>query len=394
MIKVGVIYGGESVEHEVSIITAVTLMENLDTEKYEAIPIYISKEREWYTGDVLKKIENYQDLDNLKRYAKKMIFYRDKNKFIIRKKDFPRYCLNEVDIIIPAVHGANVEDGSIQGYLEILGVPYVGSNVYGSVLGQDKVFMKQIFKDYMLPITKYIWFFDTEYNHDSKKIIKEVEHIGYPVIVKPATLGSSVGISKAKNEEELLIAIDEALQYDYKIVVEECIEDMVDINCSVLGDYQYQQTSEIQEIKPKGDYFTYEEKYISGNKKGKMKNKKGVKGSSNIYIMAPNISNDIKKEIREISKKAFIALNLSGLARMDFIVNKKENKVYINEPNTIPGDFSYFMWEAVGKEYKNLLDDLITLAIKQHRKKGKRIFSFETNLLQNPWISTKGKEKR
>ena len=210
MIKVGVIFGGESVEHEVSIISAIQAMNKMDTEKYEIIPIYINKKGEWYTGDFLKEIETFQDMELLKKYAKNVVLYRNKyGSFVLQSKGFLRKVIKEIDIAFPIVHGTNVEDGVLQGFLKTIGIPFVGSDVAAAAIGQDKVFQKQIWKSEELPIPEYVWFFDTEYEDNPEKILKMIEKIKYPVIVKPATLGSSVGINIAHKREELQKAVDE-----------------------------------------------------------------------------------------------------------------------------------------------------------------------------------------
>ena len=199
-IRLGVIFGGESVEHEVSIISAVQAMYKLDNEKYDVIPIYITKDRQWYTGEALKDIETYQDLDLLKRYSKNVVLYEKNGRFLLQNKNFPKRVVKEIDMVLPIVHGTNVEDGVLQGYLQSIGIPFVGGDVYASVVGQDKIFMKQIFTCENLPIADYVWFYDVEYNDDNQAIIDKVEKLGYPVIVKPCTLGSSVGITVAKDQ--------------------------------------------------------------------------------------------------------------------------------------------------------------------------------------------------
>ena len=207
-IKVGVIFGGETVEHEVSIISAVQAMENINTDKYDIVPIYISKDRIWYTGKMLTDIEVYRDFKDLKKYAKTVVLTKNKDGFYLQAtKGLFRKNITNIDVAFPIVHGNNVEDGTLQGYLDSIGIPYVGSKVLGSALGQDKVVMKQVFKDMNLPIVDYTWFFDTEYADDCEKIFDKVKKLGYPVIVKPATLGSSVGITYVKSEKDLANAI-------------------------------------------------------------------------------------------------------------------------------------------------------------------------------------------
>lgn len=386
-IKVGVIFGGESVEHEVSIISAVQAMDKIDSNKYEIIPIYISKDREWYTGEMLRDIDTFQDMDLLKRYAKNVVLYFKNGEFVLQNKKGFKKIINTIDIAFPIVHGTNVEDGTLQGYLQSIGIPYVGSNVYASAVGQDKVYMKQIFESEKLPIKKYTWFYDNDYKMDSEEVLKKIKKLKYPLIVKPAMLGSSVGINKAKDEEELIKAIEDAINYDSKIVVEEMVEDLTEVNISVLGDYKNQELSEIEEVIPTKDILTYEDKYIGDGKiKGKLGIKnpsKGSKGmlSANRKIPA-TIKDNLKKEVKETAIKAFKSLGSAGVCRIDFLVDNKENKVYINEINSIPGSLAFYLWEPIGKDYTDLLDEMINLGVKAYRKRTSKTHSFETNILK------------
>lgn len=187
-IKVGVIFGGESVEHEVSIISAIQAMNKIDQEKYDIIPIYITKDREWYTGDMLRDIESYQDLSLIKKFAKNVVLLCDNGSFVLRQKGgvFNK-TVTDVDIMLPIVHGTNVEDGALQGYLQTVGVPYVGPNVYAAVVGQDKVYMKSIFERESLPSTKFVWFYDVDYKNDLTEVLGNIKKLKYPLIIKPAT---------------------------------------------------------------------------------------------------------------------------------------------------------------------------------------------------------------
>lgn len=381
-IKVGVIYGGETVEHEVSIITAVQAMNNMNQDKYEVIPIYISKNLTWYTGHMLMDIDVYRDFDSLKKYAKKVSLIKKDNRFVLQTTHglFKRE-VTELDLAFPIVHGKGVEDGSIAGYLEMIGIPYVGPKVLGASLGQDKVVQKQVMESAGIPVPKYVWFYDTDFLNDNEKILKNIKKLGYPVIVKPARLGSSVGIKIAKNEEEIEKCINEAIKYDNKIVVEEVIENLMEVNCSVLGNYEFQETSAIDEMLTKNEFLTFEDKYLNGGKGKKVKT--SGKMSSSDRIIPARISKDLEEEINNLAKKTFLALNLSGIARIDFLIDKKTNKVYVNEPNTIPGSLSFYLWSAVGKSYKELLDDVITLSIKEYKNEHKKVSSFESNILSN-----------
>ena len=397
-IKLGVIFGGESVEHEVSIISAVQAMESIDEEKYDIIPIYISKDRIWYTGAMLRDIDVYKDFEDLKKYAKEVVLTRKKGKFFLQTtKGLFRKDITDVDIIFPIVHGNNVEDGSLQGYLESVGIPYVGSHVLGAALGQDKVLMKQVFKSNNLPIVDYTWFYDNEYLENKDSILKNISTLKYPVVVKPATLGSSVGITYVKSEDDVDSAIKEAIKYDNKIVVEKAVENLIEVNCSVLGNYKYQETSALEEVLSDNELLTYADKYIGGAKgklKGGMKSSKGMASTSR--VIPARIDKKLASDVTDLSKKVFKALNLSGVCRIDFLIDKKANKVYINEPNTIPGSLAFYLWEPVGKGYKTLINDMINIAIKDYKLKEKKTYSFDTNILSNynGLKGAKGKLKR
>ena len=385
-IKVGVIFGGCTVEHEVSIITAVQAMNHMDSEKYDIIPIYISKDRIWYTGKMLMDMDVYKDFDSLKKYAKKVMLVKKENGFFLQRTNglFNKE-VTELDVAFPIVHGKGVEDGSIVGLLESIGIPYVGSGILGSALGQDKVVQKQILESNGISIPKYTWFYDTEYLNDNTDILKEIKKLKYPVIVKPANLGSSVGITVAHKEDEIDNCINEAIKYDNKIVVEQMIPNLMEVNCSVLGNYEHQETSAIDEMLTSNDFLTYNDKYISGGK-GKLKGgKKACSGkmSTSDRIIPARITKEVEDKVVEIAKQTFRVMNLSGVVRIDFLINKKTNEVYVNEPNTIPGSLAFYLWKHIGKEYKDLLDDMITLAIKQYKNNAKKVCSFESNILSN-----------
>lgn len=376
--KIGVIFGGETVEHEISIISAVSTMTAIDKDKYDIIPIYISKEKEWYTGGLLKDIENYQDLDILKKYAIPVVLYNKKGSFYLQSKKGFKRIITELDLVFPIVHGVNVEDGTIQGCLELVGIPYIGGDLYAGAVGQDKVFMKQIFEVAKIPMTKYLWFFDSDYKQNKDKVITDIKKLAFPLIVKPAKLGSSIGINKVSKESDLEDALEDTFRYDTKIVIEEVVPNLREVNCSVLGNYEYQEASEIEEIISAESFFSYEEKYIRSGKAGQLKG--NGKGSANRIIPA-KLDDKMKDEVLSLSKKVFRVLNSAGVCRIDFLIDDKTKKIYVNEINTIPGLLSYYLWESVGKNFTTLIDDLIALAIKRYKKRNKLIFSFDTNIL-------------
>jgi len=381
MIKLGVIFGGETVEHEVSIISAVQAMENVDEDKYEVVPIYITKDRVWYTGNMLKDISIYKDMSLLKRYAKEVVLYKKNGEFVLQSTKGFKKIVNTIDVVLPVVHGQNVEDGTLAGYFESIGIPYAGPSVLGASIGQDKVTMKEVMSVNGIPTIPYTWFYDIEYNTNKDSILKDIKKLGYPVIVKPARLGSSIGVTVSKNEKDVEEAIATAISYDNKIIVEKVILDSMEINCSVLGNYEYTEASAIEQVSSKTDFLTYQEKYLGGGK-GKLKTpSKGMASASRI-IPAP-IGDKLTKEVQELSKKVFKVLNLSGVCRVDFLLNPKTKDIYVIEPNTIPGSLSFYLWTETGKDYKTLLDEMVTLAIRNKKVMDKKTHSFESNILSN-----------
>lgn len=377
-IKLGVLFGGVSVEHEISIITAIQAINNIDKTKYDVIPIYIAKDGVWYSGEMLKDIKIYNDLDLLKRYAKEVVLYKRDGRFILQNKHgLFRKDVTELDICFPIMHGTFGEDGKLQGYLETIGIPYCESSTSAAVLGQDKVFMKQVWQSSSVPVVKFDWFYDTDFYQNPDKIIERLEKIGYPLIVKPATLGSSVGITVCKNNSELHDAIVEAINYDTKILVEEVVNNLKEVNISVLGNYQKQALSVIEEVGSSNSFLTYEDKYIGGSK-GPSKGMASAK-----RIIPARISEKLAKEVNDIAIKAFKSLNSSGVVRIDFLIDEKKEKVYANEINSIPGSLSFYLWEKTDKDYQELLDDVINLGIRDFKNKQSKTHSFDTNILNN-----------
>ena len=378
-IKLGVLFGGVSVEHEISIITAIQAINSIDPAKYDVIPIYIAKDGTWYFGQMLKDMMVYRDMDLLKRYAKEVVLYKRDGKFILQnKRGLFRKDITEIDMCFPIMHGTYGEDGNLQGYLETIGIPYCEADTYAAVVGQDKVFMKQIWQSSGVPVVKYDWFYDTDYTKNPDKIIEKLEKIGYPLIVKPARLGSSVGITVCKDNVELREAIEEAISYDTKILVEEVVKNLTEVNISVLGNYQKQSLSVIEEVGSSNKLLTYEDKYVGGTKGGPSKGMASAK-----RIIPARIGDKLTKEVNEIAIKAYKSLNATGVVRIDFLIDKKNEKVYANEINSIPGSLSFYLWNKTDKEYPELLEDIINLGIREHKNKNSKVHSFDTNILSN-----------
>lgn len=391
-IKVGVIFGGDSVEHEISIISALQAMENIDEDKYEVIPIYVTKDRHFFTGNSLKDMDTFKYFDNMKKYLKEVTFVKRGNIIVLQKvKGLFGRVVTDIDVAFPIVHGKGVEDGSIAGYLETLGLPVVGPSVLGASLGQDKVVLKQILESNNIKTPRYVWFYDNEYETSKDEIIKKIEKLNYPVVVKPARLGSTIGISMAHDKNELTKAIEDALTYDDKILVEEAVKNLLELNCAVLGDKEYMETSLIAEMKMKHELLTFEDKYIGSSKKG-IKGSKGANMSNSDFRIPANIKDDMTNRIYEISKEVFRVLNLKGVARIDFLVDKKSGEIYVNEPNTIPGSLSFYMYKPKGKSYKELTDELIMRTVKDYKNEKRKISSFSSNVLDN-YNGSKGFKK-
>lgn len=388
-VKLGVFFGGKSVEHEISIISAVQAIYALDKEKYDIVPIYITKNNEFYTGEKLLEIENYKNINSLLNNSQRVVLVNTGNKVELFRFPFKKLGNNTVDYIdvaFPIVHGTNVEDGSLQGYLKTLNLPYVGCDVLSSAVGMDKYVMKTVLKDNDIPVLDCKCYLTKDFD-EPEKIMDEIEEkIGYPVIVKPVNLGSSIGISKAVNRDKLYESLSTAFDYASKVLVETCIENLKEINCSVCGDVDEAEASECEEPVNGDEILSYEDKYIGGAKEN------GSKGMASTKRLIPaNITNEQREEIRKLAVKAFQCLGCNGVSRIDFMIDKDTNKIWLNEINTIPGSLSFYLWEPIGTPYAKLLDKMIDLAMKREREGENITYAFDTNVLSGVKLGgTKG----
>lgn len=378
-IQLGVMFGGNSTEHEISIISAVQAMLSLDRERYDVIPLYITKDSRFFTGEELLEIKNYKDIPSLIKKCSEVILVKENDIAAIYKfpfKAFGKNRLGHIDIAFPIVHGTNTEDGVLAGFIEMLGIPYVGCDVASSALGMDKFAMKAIFKEYGIPVLPSKLYTSKDYE-DIDSLIEKIEGaFSYPVIVKPVNLGSSIGISVAKDRTALTKSLDTAFSFAEVVLVERAITNLREINCSVLGDRFSAEASECEEPVNGDEILSFEDKYISGAKSGGSKGMASVKRK----IPAP-ISSEMREEIRTMAVNAFKALGCSGVSRIDFMIDGDENKVYLNEINTIPGSLSFYLWEPLGVKYAELLDRMVDLALKRQRARSNLTFSFESNVL-------------
>ena len=371
-LNVGVIFGGKSVEHEVSIITALQAMSHIDKEKYEVIPIYVTKDLEWYTGGCLKFIETFKEPYLISRYASKVHLVKKDGRYVLQSNSFFKREVGEIHLAFPIVHGANIEDGSIVGYLNLLGIPYVGSNIYSSAVGQDKVFMKQIMKANDIPTTDFVWFGERFYRNKKEELFKQIDKLTYPLIIKPATLGSSVGVEEIIQKEEIDSTIERTFQYDSKVMIEEKIEDLIEYHCAVLLTENGNITSEIEEITKSKGVIEYGDKFLTDD---------ALEDSSIKRIFPAKISEKLKKEIETYSLAVFKMLNMRGTARTDFLYDNKNKKLYVDEVNVVPWCFSHHLWEARNISYQELLSIMLKDAVDSEIKNQQRVQIIETDII-------------
>ena len=378
--RVAMMFGGKSVEHEVSVITGIQAYLSMDTDKYDAVPVYLTKNNEMYIGEDIGKIESYRNIPELLKRSTRVILVNEDGGIFLQP--YPKKLFGakpvQIDIAFPCVHGTNVEDGGFQGYLKTVGIPFVGCDVTASAVGMDKFIMKAILRESNVPLLPAKLYTLSDYAR-MEYLLDTVENtFGYPVIVKPVNLGSSVGISVAKDREELTRSVDDAFRYATKILVEHAITNLREINCAVLGDENDAEASEIEEPMHSKEILSYEDKYVS-NAKGS-----GQKGMASVARKIPaEVSPEMREKIRSIAVKSFKALGCNGVARIDFMIDEDNGELYFNEINTIPGSLAFYLWEPIGVPYKVLLDRMIILAQKRAREEQAITFTFDTNILDS-----------
>jgi D-alanine-D-alanine ligase len=407
--KIGVFFGGRSVEHEISVISALQAIAALDPARYEAVPVYITKQGKWLTGKALLDPANYRgDLAALEEMTTRVYMkpeFGNHNLYTVRDsmRPFWRYCEKKIatlDIALPVLHGTNGEDGTFQGFMELIGIPYTGCGVLSSALGMDKIAAKMVLRENGLPVIDYVWFTDREWGGNGREeLIARIEKkIGYPAIVKPANLGSSVGISRARDRGELVRAVGEAAAYSSRLLVEKMIEPLREINCSVLGSADDHVTSVCEEPLHSDEILSYADKYMSGGggSKGAGNGSKaptavqasGTKGavsggmSSTKRRIPADLPEEMSAEIRRLASETFRALGCDGVSRVDFILDERGGKtqIYVNEINAIPGSLSFYLWEATGVSFAGLMDRLVAGALKRERAGSHKTVSYSANI--------------
>ena len=389
--QIGVIFGSRSCEREVAIISAVQLMRHADREKYDIIPVYIDETGHWYTGEKLKDIESFKpfrpestgitrvfpDLSSgsgalLTVQKGSGLFAKEKIEIVAR-----------IDIYIIVMHGLNGEDGTLQGLMELANVPYTSTGVAGSAVGMDKIMMKQIFRGAGLPVLPGVWFTRTEFENGRDTVIRKVEaEIGYPVFVKPANLGSSIGVSRADDAETLAESLELAFEYDRRVLVEKGLDKPIELNCSVLGYDGEEEASPIEMPINNDEFLDFKDKYLASG---------GNKGMASLHRVLPApIEDGLKNHIKEMSRTIFRLLDCKGVVRIDYMFDRKSEKTYITEINTIPGSLAFYLWENAGMPYSSLIDRMVCCAVKAHEDKNRANYAYTSDILNGVSFGAKG----
>ncbi|MDR1012487.1 MAG: D-alanine--D-alanine ligase [Coxiellaceae bacterium] len=388
-LNVAVIFGGKSVEHEISILSALQCINAIDKNKYHIVPIYVSKYGQWYTGQKFTSLASYRNLDTLLLASQKIVINQNANSFSFfyePKGLFTKRKHIAIDIVIPLIHGTHGEDGILQGLLAMMNVPYVGCDVLVSAITMDKIVAKILLRNAGIKVLDDWWFYSSQWIDNKDYMIATIKtKFVYPLIVKPGNLGSSIGVSAVVNDYELENAIDLVVSLSDKVLIESKIINLKEINCSVLGDRDAIEVSVLEEPIRSKDILSYQDKYVCGTK-----NKLSIKidtiscrSMSDAKRRIPAvISKEISSKIRDLASKAFISLNCSGVVRLDFLLDQDSNEIYLCELNTIPGSLAFYLWENSGLNFTNLIERLLALALKRHREINNLIATYDNNILK------------
>lgn len=386
--QLGVIFGSRSCEREVAIISAVQLMNSVDTEKYDVIPVYIDERGNWYTGEALRNIAAYRNFSGSGKGIEKVsldmtsgsgaLLAVRPGKGLFGKTE--QVIVARADVFVIVMHGLNGEDGTLQGMLELANIPYTSTGVAGSAVGMDKIMMKQFFRGGDLPTLPGTWSTRSEYAADAEKVFDETEkQLGYPVFVKPANLGSSIGVSRANNRDELKDALDLAFEYDRRVLIEKGLDKPVELNCSVMGYDDFIEASPIEMPLSSEEFLDFGEKYLANG---------GSKGMASLHRVLPApIEDSLRDEIQELSRRIFRMMDCKGVVRIDYMFDRKEEKIWITEINTIPGSLAFYLWAEAGVPYGKLIDKMVEFAEKAYEDKNSANYAFTSDILKSVSLS-------
>ncbi len=390
-IQLGVLFGSRTCEHEISIISAVQLMRSVNREKYDVIPVYISKKGEWFTGEPLMDIATYTPFDENRKGIYRVqlditagsgaLTRMEQGKGLFAKDQ--QIVVARLECVIPVFHGMHGEDGSIQGLMELCNIPYASSGIGASAIGMDKVYMKQFFKGCGFPVLPGIACLRAQWENDAEQLMDTVEkEIGYPVFIKPALLGSSIGVSKATNREELKAALELGFEFDRKVLAEKGLNEPLELNCSVIGYNGQVRASEIEMPISGGDLLSFMDKYGAGGN--------STKGMASLKRVLPApIEPELYQQIQQLSKDMFVALDCKGVVRIDFMFDSASQQLFITEINTIPGSLSFYLWEPCGVPYSQLIDEMVRCAMEAQQDKDDCNYAYSSDILAG--ISLGGK---
>lgn len=392
-IRAGVFFGGPSVEHEVSVITAMQAIQAMDPRRYEVIPVYTTKSGELYTGAHLAQLESYRNIPEALKQAQKVVLQKEGKDVVLmlaKQKRFGSSIVTALDVALPIYHGTGGEDGVMQAHFERLGLPYTGPDVTSSAIGMDKWASKAMFKLHGVPCVEGVKVTQSQYFTDPEAAAQTLEKaVGYPAIIKPYNLGSSVGIHKCRDRASLLEGLEDAFLYSQAVLAERAVQNLREINCAVLGDAEEARASVCEEPLNATDILTYADKYQSGGKTGKTgaKSGGGSKGMQSLARVVPaDLSPEMTEKVQQLAIDAFRAIGACGCSRIDFLLDNQTGELFANEINTIPGSLAFYLWEKSGLTFSQLMDEMIRLALKRQRQQSLLHRSFETNLLQHAQI--------
>jgi D-alanine-D-alanine ligase len=376
-LTLGIIFGGRSVEHDVSVVTGNQVMQACDPAQYDIVPLYIDRDGRWFTGDPLRDLKSYQNDVATLSGVQSVTLSPDVRQHGLIVNPLPTGVFaksqsRRLDVVFPAVHGSHGEDGTLQGLLELADIPYVGCGVMASAVANDKWLTKTVLQQNNVPVVQGMVFTRYEWDADSEQVIKAIlDQFNFPLFVKPVTLGSSIGIGRAADEIMLRALIDVAANLDRRVMIESAVTGNVEINCSVLGDDRGIQASVLEQPVSWEQFLTYEEKYLRGGD--------GMKSADRL-IPAP-LGPELTQRIQGLAVQAFKAIDGRGIARMDFLVRPDLGDVYLNEINTMPGSLAFYLWQETGISAGQVVDALVDIAREAHTEKRRNTYNYRTNLI-------------
>ena len=383
MEKIAVIFGGKSAEHDISIITAIsTVIKPLElTKKYLVVPIYITKDGKWYSDQKLKDINRYtkKDISETLKKLKPISLSFDNGLELLRQSKFGKVSKEKIDVVFPSMHGTYGEDGTLTGLLEMANVPFVGCDTAASAVAKNKVLAKKVAQSSNINVVKYESFNKVDFKSGLDKISDKVKsNLKFPVFVKPAHLGSSIGISRAKDENDLKNAVELAFFYDDLILVEEEVGNLIEVTLPIIGNHQLTPAFLEKPLTKAEDFFDFDTKYLQGGKKGS----KGAKGSQGYSEVPAKLDRELYRKAEEVGLSVYRALNLSGISRVDMLIDSKTNKIYFNEVNPLPGGLYIHNWIKKGISNTEMVERLVELAKDKYNEKNSINTKFSTSYLR------------